>query len=81
MKTKLKLTTHAKAFEFWTNLPFIPRIGEWLNVKDILLPQEVDAIKQSANQWNGEKGLIQSVEYRHDDNDFYLEIIVRCEDM
>lgn len=81
MKTKLILTTHTKAFEFWTNLPFIPRTGEWLNVKDILLPQEVDSIKKSANQWNGEKGLIQSVEYRHDDNDFFLEIGVSCEDI
>jgi hypothetical protein len=80
MKTKLILTTHTKPFEFWTFLPFIPRTGEWLNVKDILLPQEVDNIKQTANQWNGEKGIIQLVEYRHDDNDFFLEIRISCED-
>lgn len=80
MKTKLIFSTDTQDSEQWTDLPFIPRIQEWLNVLDILKPSEVEKIKQSASCWSGIRGIIQSVEYRHDDNGFYVEIFVWCED-
>jgi len=80
MKTKLIFSTETKDTEQWTSLPFIPRLNEWVNIGDILKPTELMEIKQSAQCWSGIRGTIQSVEYRHDDNDFYVEIYVWCED-
>jgi hypothetical protein len=80
MKTKLILSTINKKLEFLTNLPFTPRINEWLNIKDLLRTEEINEIKQSAKCWSGIHGTVQSVEYRHDDNEFYTELIILCED-
>ena len=80
MKTKLILSTTKKKFEQWTNLPVIPRLNEWFNVQDILMNNEISAIKKSATSWSGTRGKVQSVEYRHDDNDFYIEVFILCED-
>jgi hypothetical protein len=80
MKIKFIFSTEINDTEQWTNLPFIPRIQEWINVLDILNPEELDKIKKTAKCWSGVKGVIQSVEYRHDDNEFYVEIYVWCED-
>jgi hypothetical protein len=66
--------------EQWTDLTFIPRIQEWFNVQDILKTEELYLIKKSANCWSGVRGIIESVEYRHDDNNFYVEVFVWCED-
>jgi hypothetical protein len=78
MKTKLIFSTGSSDIEQWTDLPFIPRINEWLNVKDILKEDEIENIRTSSQLWSGIRGKIQSVEYRHDDNVFYVEIIVLC---
>jgi len=80
MKIKLIFSTKTKNFEQWTNAPFIPRLCEKINLLDILKPEEVQKIKDSAPCWSGVKGTIHSVEYRHDDSDFYVEIYVWCED-
>ncbi len=80
MKTKLVFSTETKDTEQWTDLPFVPRINEWFKVVDILKKDELGAILQSAHCWSGNRGTIQSVEYRHDDNDFYAEVFVWCED-
>jgi hypothetical protein len=80
MKTKLIFSTENKDIEQWTDLPFIPRINEWLNVVDILKKEEIIVIQQAARCWSGIHGTIQSVEYRHDENDFYAEVFVWCED-
>lgn len=80
MKTKLIFSTQTKDMQQWTNLQFIPRINEWFNVAEILKPDEVITIQQSAMCWSGIRGTVQSVEYRHDDNEFYVEIYVWCED-
>jgi len=79
MKTKLILSTKTKDTEKWTDLPFIPRIKEWINVGEILKKEELVAIWQSAQCWSG-KGTVMTVEYRHDDNGFYVEVYVWCED-
>lgn len=79
MKTKLIFSTEANDTVQWTFFSFIPRIGEWLNVHDILKKDEIENIKASAYSWPGIRGKIESVEYRHDDNDFYVEIIIWCE--
>lgn len=79
MKTKLIFSTKTKDTECWTDLPFIPRKEEWFNVQDILLVEEIAEIKKTANRWSGVRGLVQSVEYRHGDNEFYSEIIILCE--
>jgi len=80
MKTKLIFSTHSKDTEQWTNLPFVPRINEWFNIVDILSKEEIALIKQSAQSWSGVKGIISSIEYRHDENEFYPEVIILCED-
>ena len=80
MKTKLILSTCKTNFEQWTDLPVVPRLNEWFNVLDILKTEEILEIKQSASCWAGIKGTVQSVEYRHDDDDFYTEINILCED-
>lgn len=80
MKTKLIFFTETKGIEQWTDLPFTPRINEWFNLQDILLPDEIESIKQSAQCWSCNKGVVQSVEYRHDDNEFYSEVCILCED-
>jgi len=80
MKTKLILSTKKRDIEFLTDLPFVPRITEWFNICDILKVEELAEIKKSAIHWSGIRGIIQSVEYRHDDNDFYTEVVIGCED-
>jgi hypothetical protein len=80
MKTKLIFATATKNNEQWTDLPFIPRTNEWFNVQDILVANEIAEIKASARSWSGVRGMVRSVEYRHDDNEFYAEVIIRCED-
>lgn len=64
----------------WTFLDFIPRVGEWINLQDILMENEIAEIKRSSLNWSGAKGVVKIVEYRHDENDFYVEISVWCED-
>lgn len=80
MKTKLIFSTETKDTEQWTDLPFIPRINERINVLDILKKEKLVQIWQSAQCWSGIRGTIQSVEYRYDDNAFYVEVFVWCED-
>lgn len=80
MKTKLILSTATKNNEQWTHLPFIPRKDEWFNVQDIFNVEEIAQIKASAKCWPGVGGEVKSVEYRHDDNEFYAEVIISCED-
>jgi len=45
-----------------------------------LKTEEIATIKKSAKRWSGIKGIIKSIEYRHDDNDYYVEINIICED-
>lgn len=80
MKTRLVLATEKKEIEQWTDLPFIPRRHDWFNVKDIFTVDELKDIKKSSAMWSGEKGVVQSIEYRHDENDYYIEVLIRCED-
>jgi hypothetical protein len=80
MKTKLVFSTENKDSEHWTDMEFVPRMHEWLNVHDILKSDELEVIKKSANCWSGVRGTIESVEYKHNDNDFYAEIFIWCED-
>ena len=80
MKTKLIFSTASKEFEQWTDLSFVPRVKEQFNIQDILRTDEIEPIKQSARSWPGIRGTVKSVEYRHDDNEFYTEVMVWCDD-
>lgn len=80
MKTKLQFATETDAYDVWTQLSFVPRINEYFNVQDLLKKEEIARIKTTAQSWSGTKGIVQSIEYRHDDNDFYTEIVIRCKD-
>jgi hypothetical protein len=80
MKAKLILSTETKDTEQWADLPFIPRKDEWFNIPDILKADEIKEIEKSARCWSGEHGIVQSIEYRHDNSDFYTEIYIWCED-
>jgi len=80
MKTKLIFSTETIDTEQWTDLPFIPRTNEYFNVSDILKKEEIVVIQQSAYCWSGIRGIIQSIEYRHNDDEFYAEVIIWCED-
>jgi hypothetical protein len=79
MKTKLIFSTGSLDMEQWTDLPFIPRINELLNVKDILKKDEIENIRTASHFWPGIRGKIQTVEYRHDDDVFYVEIRILCD--
>ncbi len=80
MKTKLIFSTKTKETEQWTDLPFIPRLNEWINIADILKTEEIVEIYNSATSWSTGRGSVISVGYRHDDNAFYAEITIWCED-
>jgi hypothetical protein len=80
MKTKLIFSTETMDMDHWTELPVLPRLNEWLNVKELLKVEEFVKIKQSTMCWSGTRGTVQSVEYRHDSNGFYPEVFVWCED-
>ena len=80
MKTKLIFSTEKKDFEYWTKLSFIPRKKEWFNVQDFLNPEKLNEIKETTFCWSGEKGIVQSVEYRHNKKQFYVEVYIWCED-
>ena len=80
MKTKLIFSTKTKDVEQWTELPFVPRINEWFNVSDLLNADELMVLAKASKGWSSGKGIVQSVEYRHDDNEFYTEVVVGCED-
>ncbi|HEY4786692.1 MAG TPA: hypothetical protein VIH57_11610 [Bacteroidales bacterium] len=80
MKAKLVFSTETLDMEQWAELPFIPRINEWINVPDILKEEEIKRIKTSSLCWSGIRGRIQTVEYRHNDSEYYAEIYIWCED-
>jgi hypothetical protein len=79
MNTKLIFTTGAKNIEYWTELPFIPRMNELFNVTDILNRQDIEKLKGTAVSWEGIHGTVLSVEYRlNDQKEFFMEIYVVC---
>jgi len=80
MKTKLILSTENKDTEYWADLPFVPRTKEWFNLQDILKNDEIRTVRDSAQCWSGVKGVIETVEYRQNENEYYTEIIIWCED-
>jgi|WetSurMetagenome_2_1015567.scaffolds.fasta_scaffold1556531_1 hypothetical protein len=80
MKTKLVLITDTDQIECITELGIVPQMHEWFNLQDILKPVELEKIKQTANCWSGLQGTIEFVEFKQDNNDFYPEIHVLCED-
>lgn len=80
MKTKLIFSTETNDSICWTDIPFVPRINEMINISDILRQEEIEEIQKSANCWTGIRGKVKSVEYRHDDDEFYVELNIWCED-
>jgi hypothetical protein len=80
MKTKLVFSTETLDTDYLTDIPVLPRLGEWFNVQDILKEEEIAKIQQSATCWSGIRGVVQSVEHRHDGSVFYVEVFVWCED-
>ena len=80
MKIKLILSTENKDIEHWTELPYVPRINEWINLQDMLKTNELEIIRNAAICWSGSKSIVQSIEYRHNGSEFYPEIYVWCED-
>jgi hypothetical protein len=80
MRTKLVFSTAKRDIEYWKELPFTPRIQEWINVFEFLNKNEIHPILSSSECWSGERGFIESVEYRFDNRNYYTEVIVWCED-
>jgi len=80
LKIKLIFSTETKDTECWIDLPFIPRANEWVNAPDMLKEEDFDTILQSAQCWSGSHGIVQSVEYRRDNSEFYVELCIWCED-
>jgi hypothetical protein len=78
MKTKLIFCSGTSKLKQWTILPFVPRIGEYFNVKEILRKRELKTIMAASDNWHGVRGIIQSVEYRCGKNDFYVEVEIFC---
>jgi len=80
MKTRLVFSTETKDMAHFIELPFIPRVGEWLRVPDFLDGQQLSEIQHSSHCWSGIRGVVQSVEYRKYGYDLVAEIHVWCED-
>ena len=76
MQTKLIFSTENKDLESWLELPFVPRIGEWVTVPEFVKDQDFLEIKKSANCWSGSKGKVETVDYRKNSNGHHVEIIV-----
>jgi hypothetical protein len=49
MKTKLIFSTKTKDLEQWFDLPFVPRISEWVNVVELLKKEDILDILHSAH--------------------------------
>lgn len=80
MKSKIIFSTETKDTEHWFDIPFIPRVKEWFCVSDFLKKDDLANIKKSAKCWSEDRGIVQSIEYRYDEKDFYVEMYVWCED-
>jgi hypothetical protein len=80
MKIKMIAANERRDTDFQIDCPFIPRINEWINIHDLLSVEQINEIKKSAFCWSGEKGIVQSVEYRRNGGDFFVELYVWCED-
>jgi len=80
MNSKFVFSTEAKDVYFNREIPFIPRINEWVNVAELLKEEELAGIKRAAKCWSGSHGVVQSIEYRHDKNGSYAEVFIWCED-
>ena len=61
--------------------PIKDHFNDYQEAVEVLKEDEIESIKTSANNWSGIRGIVKSVEYRHDDNDFYIEICIRCENI
>ena len=66
--------------EKWIELDIIPRIDEWVEVIDILSENEYDITYDNSTLWSGDIGTVRTVSLRKDENGFYYEIRVICED-
>jgi hypothetical protein len=80
MKIRMIAANERRDTDFQIDYPYVPRINEWVNIRDMLPAEKVDEIKKSASCWSGEKGIVQSVEYRRTESDFFIELYVWCED-
>jgi hypothetical protein len=80
MKTRIVFSTETNDSDFMFDLPIIPRIGEYFKVNDFLNLTQLAAIKETAQCWSGNKGLVQSVEYCKNDDGVFVELYVWCED-
>ena len=80
MKQRMIFSTETADMECLFELPFVPRIGEWIRLTDILDSKQVLTIQKTAVCWSGERGVVQSVEYCKNNDDFHTEIYVWCED-
>ena len=81
MRQRLIISTETTDKDYLLiEFPVVPRMGEWIRMTDILDSTQVLAIQKTAVCWSGERGLVQSVEYRKDEEGFYAEIYVWCED-
>jgi len=80
MKIKIVFSTETSDSYFWFELPFIPRIGEYLKVNDFINDKQLFSIQETAHCWSGTKGLVQSIEYCKNDDELFVEMYVWCED-
>lgn len=80
MKTKLICSTEKGEVGIWTDLPVLPQINHWIRVKEFVNEEEYKKIIQLAECWSGEKGVIESVEFRKNNEMHFMELLVWCED-
>ena len=80
MKAKVVFATETSDKVTCLDFPVIPRTGETIKVNNFFGKSAYDEIKKSALCWSGERGVIQSVEYSKNEDGFYVEMYVWCED-
>ena len=71
---------HHNNIEKWVELDIIPRIEEWVETEDILSKSEHDITYENSTLWSGDIGTVWTVKLRKDENGFYYEIKILCED-
>jgi hypothetical protein len=80
MRTKLILSTKKTEVEHWIDLPFVPRLGEYLAVNEMIDENSLKILRFSADSWSGQSGLIERVEHHLDNQGSYVEMLIWCED-
>ena len=70
-----------ETFTLWDNIDFVPPIGEYVAVKAIIPKHQHIILEENANCWSGYYGVIDNRRLSKDDQGYYYELFINCEDL